>query len=166
MSHLKRDWPSFQTYASDELADESWLIATFAQRGYFATLQRWCWINGDITANPDEQARLLGRTTQEVIDAQQSMLISRHFKINDRGRMYCVELKRQREVMRLRRERMAKGGSVGGKKAQQMRGNSKPSSSLPQAPDMKRREMNGEEVLQGVESIPEDNRQWVEDYDR
>ena len=156
--------PWFMTFASDELADETFLIATLPQRGYFATLQRWCWVNRDVSADPEEQSLLFGFTPGQIEDAQQCRLISKHFKIRD-GRMHCVELDRQRENLRLKHEKLAAAGHKGGKQTQKKRGESKPrlskASSHAKATEVKCIELNGKEVLQeGEQSTEEFLRQF------
>lgn len=165
----KRNPPAFQCYASDWIADEQYILATATERGVFFSLLNYCWANGNITAEPQQMAKLLGLVTEEA--KALGALTKKHFAPlpSDGSRLHCPELERQKKEMNDRRERITDGGRNGGKKTQAQvreRTSSLPSrhpSSLAQASEMSRDEMKRDEQKSARKGKVIDHA-WMDDY--
>lgn len=159
----KRPAPAFQWYASDFLADEAFMLASLEERGLFATLMSHCWVNGDITANPERMAKLLGLDSDVTKAAANGSLVCKHFtnRGGDQNRLYSPELDRQRARLVELKQKQTDGGRVGGKRTQAQRQVSSSPSSSPKAPEMKRDEMNRKEVSQEGLSSDAEREEWI-----
>ena len=102
--------PSFQFYPKDFLADPNTRIMTFAERGVYIDLLSYCWIDGTISADLGELARLLQCEISFLETAWKT--VGRCFCLDEKDgtRFYHKRLKLERVKQKLWRAKCSLGG--------------------------------------------------------
>ena len=169
---LSRRPPAFQCYASDYIAQEEYVLASFAERGLLFTLLNHCWVNDSVPADIAKLSRLLGVDASE-LESTIGDLVKKYLKADpvSTDRFCAPELVRQLRDMRARSSRLSESGRKGGKSTQDriecLRQPSSDDSSLAKAPEMSRDELSGVEKKRIVSETGDltDNDKWIKDFD-
>lgn len=123
-----RNPPAYQEYASDVLANLSWRMMTFAERGLLDTLRKECWVNKTIPSDPEKLSRLLCKDLNDIKIAMTPMVLESFQEYG--GWLICPELEAYRAHLEKRHLKLSEGGSRGGKKTQKLAKKSREESSL------------------------------------
>jgi hypothetical protein len=176
-----RNPPAYQEYASDVMSNINWRMMSFAERGLLDTLRKECWVNGKIPSDPDNLAKLLNVSIDQIASAFSSLV--RSFFEFDEGFMVCPELEKYRAYLQERHRRMAEGGRRGGERTQRLSQAAKhlafeepfehgtPQATFEGTLEARVKPLRGEESTRGRRSrgetihLTEEHKQWVQDYD-
>lgn len=164
--------PCFQVYASDELGDEAFKLASLAERGLLFSMLAYAWQNETAPLDKGRLAQLLGLNPPDV-ERHYGDLIACRFRADpdDPTRIFAPDLERQKQEMSDRRRKLAASGSKGGKTTQAAIRKAKreaahpPSepSSLAKASEMRRGEEKRSFQDEAVSAVPDPD--WVRAFD-
>lgn len=136
---------------------------TIAERGLLLSMWNECWVNKEIPADANELAAWLGKPILDIQSALTPNVLA-FFERKSDGTFISPDLEDYRKNVLDKRERMAEGGSRGGKKRveneRKLREASSPPSSLPS--DANQTTLKPSELEPEFESEPEPEPQSLE----
>lgn len=112
--------PAFQWYAKDWLTDDRRVEMSVAQRGCYADLLSYQWVNGAIPDDPTILARIVGLPTDEMAALFVGRLAD-SFPVGRDGQRRNKRLERERETLDAYKERQRAAGKKGAQKRQEVR---------------------------------------------
>jgi uncharacterized protein YdaU (DUF1376 family) len=112
MPQAKEKAPAYQWYPKDWKSDTRVQRMTYEQRGIYRELMDTQWLEGSISADPAELARILGIPLPRFRKVWP--LINECFTKRDDGRLVQLRLERARRERKAFRLKKQKAGRVGG----------------------------------------------------
>ena len=101
--------PAFQWYAKEWLTDDKRTEMTLAQRGIYADLMSYQWVNGSIPANAEQVTRVIG----EDAGPHWNGPLLEAFPLNGHGRRRNVTLEDYRTWLTGRHDALSAAGTIG-----------------------------------------------------
>lgn len=108
---MPRDVPYFPCYAENIMAKAEYRMMNLDERGLWASMYFECWPNDTVPSDTAELAKLLGMLEELVRKALTPRVL--YFFIEEDGRLYCPELRHQRETYYNKRRLQSEGGRKG-----------------------------------------------------
>lgn len=112
----KRRAPAFQEYAADMLAYMRYRMMSLEEKGLLHLLRNECWVNDQIPAKIEELAPYLGIEINKLTASLTERVLSFFIEVN--GFLISPELNAYRAQLTERSNKLATGGSKGGKSTQ------------------------------------------------
>jgi uncharacterized protein YdaU (DUF1376 family) len=110
--------PAFQCYASNIIANKQYRLMTLIERGIFTSIYYECWANDTVPADPNELARYLGYSTEDIKTGLTHRVLS--FFDKRGSEFFSPELDDYRAALNERNLKKSEGGKKG---AEQKRNN-------------------------------------------
>lgn len=166
--------PAWQCYASDDMADERYKLASLGEIGLLTAMRNYAWVNGSVPRDKGTLARLLSLNLAEV-ERHHGTLIEANFRPdpNDETRLFSPDLERQRQRLAHIRKKQSRAGANTSRKRREAaasKGESPERSALRSAQRSAGRsvhapELNRTELKRGLPEHDDNNRKWLEQYD-
>ena len=164
-----KDVPYFQLYAANFLAKREYKLMGIEERGLFISIYMECWVNLSVPADPEELAKYLGFSSDQIKNGLTKRVMS--FLIQIDGNLIAPELEGYRENFFAQRKKQSEGGKDGARKkkeknlgrAEEIQGTpeGQPKGSLIH---IKSNSLNSNQLIKKGE-MSEENRAWVNDYE-
>lgn len=102
--------PAYQTFASDDLANEAYYDMGLAERGLYDAMMRAVWAGGSVPKEPTALAKVVRVTPDEVRAALTDKVMKSFIPDPENGdRLINVELRRQAAKLEARRAKQVAG---------------------------------------------------------
>ena len=165
-----KDVPYFQLFAANFLAKREYKLMGIDERGLFISIYMECWVNRSVPADPEELAKYLGFTCDQIKNGLTKRVMS--FLIKADGNLIAPELEGYREDFYERRKKQSAGGKDGARKKKEKNlGNTEEVQGTPGGQPkgslihIKSNSFNSNQLIK-EEVMSKENKAWLDDYEK
>lgn len=110
LAKMSRKPPAFQCYAANLIADKNYRLMGLAERGLWVSMYLECWVNEGVPLSPDDLAKFLGFSTNDVESSMSQHVMS--FFVEKEFSIVSPELDDYRLSLQKVRKKQSEGGKI------------------------------------------------------